>query len=306
MAVPRPKPRHRKTTTHEAPSPSSTQQSSTMICEPSMVNAWKRPRQTRTLNLYLPGPPAVLVMPGRQRLAQQSLPRSLSTSRTVLERHVDEVVVPFSDSIHFSNDPVPRRLTSSQKRANQWRRWSEDVIPRMIVPYLSYIQKTSSLRDTNVPGERHRNEGECCSGCRTRNIKVACVLFDGMLLTCFLSSNISLMYIIAFEEITIISCPCFPAPLQLLRRGLFPCAPMAPSLAVDLRVLEFVRLLFVRQSPNHTAWCDTLETFLEGMKYKLTSKVNIPLLALGHIHTQPSSRIACGVASAMRFTGTGS
>ncbi|KAG1778076.1 hypothetical protein EV702DRAFT_1179091 [Suillus placidus] len=80
------------------------------------------------------------------------------------------------------------------------------------------------------------------------------------------------MYITAFEEITIITCPCFPALLQLLCHGLFPCAPMAPSLAVDLRVLEFVHLLFVCQSPNQTAWCDALETFLDGMGYKLTSK----------------------------------
>ncbi|KAG0696429.1 hypothetical protein DFH29DRAFT_984613 [Suillus ampliporus] len=175
-------------------------------------------------------------------------------SRTELEHKDDEATIPFSDSLHFSDHPVPRRLTSSQKRANQWRRWSEDIIPRMIVPYLSYIEETLSLRHANVPGERHSNDGECGTGCRTRSIKVACVLFD------------------AFEEITIIACPCFPAPLQLLRRGLFPCAPMVPSLAVDLRVLEFVRLLFVRQSPNQTAWCDALETFLDGMRYKLTSK----------------------------------
>ncbi|KAG1772840.1 hypothetical protein EV702DRAFT_976390 [Suillus placidus] len=156
--------------------------------------------------------------------------------------------------MHFSNDASPRRLTSSQKRANQWRRWSEDIIPAMIVPYLSYIQETVSLRHANTPAIRHRTDGECGTGCRTRNIKVACVFSD------------------AFEEIAIIACPCSPAPLQLLRRRLFPCAPLAPSLAVDLRLLEFVRLLFLRQSPNQTAWCDALETFLDRMKYKLRLK----------------------------------
>ncbi|KAG2114674.1 uncharacterized protein F5147DRAFT_743849 [Suillus discolor] len=168
-------------------------------------------------------------------------------SRTELEHKDDEAIIPFRDSLHFSDHPVPRHLTSSQKRANQWRRWSEDIILRMIVPYLSYIEETLSLRHANIPGEHHSNDGECGTGCRTRSIKVACVLFD------------------AFEGITIIACPCFPAPLQLLRRGLFPCAPMVPSLA-------FVRLLFIRQSPNQTAWCDALETFLDGMRYKLTSK----------------------------------
>lgn len=277
MAVHRLKPRRRRETILDSPSPPSTQQSSTIICEPWMVKKWKRPRETKKLNLYLPGPPPVLVMPGRRHLSQQVLPRSLSMSRTELEHKDDEATIPFSDSLHFSDHPVPRRLTSSQKRANQWRRWSEDIIPRMIVPYLSYIEETLSLRHANVPGERHSNDGECGTGCRTRSIKVACVLFDGML-SSFLSFNIGLMYFTAFEEITIIACPCFPAPLQLLRRGLFPCAPMVPSLAVDLRVLEFVRLLFVRQSPNQTAWCDALETFLDGMRYKLTSKVSISLL----------------------------
>ncbi|KAG2341701.1 hypothetical protein BDR05DRAFT_976848 [Suillus weaverae] len=40
---------------------------------------------------------------------------------------------------------------------------------------------------------------------------------------------------------------------------------MAPSLA-------FICLLFIRQSPNQTAWCNALETFLDGMGYKLTLK----------------------------------
>ncbi|KAG2087443.1 uncharacterized protein F5147DRAFT_748525 [Suillus discolor] len=155
----------------------------------------------------------------------------------------DGPVFPFSDSIHFSNDAGPHRLTSSQKRANQWRRWSEDVIPRMIVPYLSHIQETVSLHHANMPAIRHRTDGECRTGCRT-----------------------------PFEEITIIACPCSPALLQLLRCGFFPCAPVAPSLAVDLRLLEFVHLLFLRQSPNQMTWCDALETFLDGMKYKLRLK----------------------------------
>ncbi|KAG1856428.1 hypothetical protein F4604DRAFT_1590299 [Suillus subluteus] len=224
-----------------------------------MNRAWRRPRQTRQLNLYLPAPPPVLVLPGRQRLTQQNFCRPSSAPRTPVTQEdidiTDELL--FSDSLHFSNDPIGHRLTSSQKRANQWRRWSQDVIPSLLVPYLSYIQQTSVLRYTNAPGQTQQDLGVCQAGCRTRNITVACVHFD------------------ALKEINIITCPCFPAPLQLLRRGLFPCAPLAPSLTVDLRVLEFVRLLFVRQSPNQTAWCDAVETFLDGMGYKLSCKNNL-------------------------------
>ncbi|KAG1721173.1 uncharacterized protein EDB91DRAFT_1037293, partial [Suillus paluster] len=77
------------------------------------------------------------------------------------------------------------------------------------------------------------------------------------------------------KEINIITCPCFPVPLQLLCHGLFPCTPLAPSLTVDLHILEFVRLLFVHQAPNQIAWCNAVETFLDGMRYKFSCKVSL-------------------------------
>ena len=62
--------------------------------------------------------------------------------------------------------------------------------------------------------------------------------------------------------------------LQLLQRGLFPCAPLLPSLAVDLNMLEFVNELFVNAAPNTTAWCETLESFLGSRRYKLSTQVS--------------------------------
>ena len=73
--------------------------------------------------------------------------------------------------------------------------------------------------------------------------------------------------------IEIDACQCSPAALQLLSQGYFPCAPIAPTLAVDLKMLEFVRELFVRMPPNTTAWCETLEAFLGNCRYKLTTRV---------------------------------
>lgn len=76
------------------------------------------------------------------------------------------------------------------------------------------------------------------------------------------------------KSLSIKHCPCSPAPLRLLSMGLFPCTPTAPSLAVDLNVLDFCRGLFLRVGPNSTAWCDALESFLDARSYKLTTRVS--------------------------------
>jgi hypothetical protein len=48
---------------------------------------------------------------------------------------------------------------------------------------------------------------------------------------------------------------------------------MAPTLAVNLKMLEFARELFLQVAPNNTAWCDTLKSFLGSRRYKLTTQV---------------------------------
>ncbi|KIN96721.1 hypothetical protein M404DRAFT_162394, partial [Pisolithus tinctorius Marx 270] len=55
--------------------------------------------------------------------------------------------------------------------------------------------------------------------------------------------------------------------------GLFVCSLITPTLAVDLCVLEFVKTLFVWLTPNTTAWCEALESFLDAQGYKMQSKV---------------------------------
>ncbi|KAF8867706.1 hypothetical protein CPB84DRAFT_1666180, partial [Gymnopilus junonius] len=76
-----------------------------------------------------------------------------------------------------------------------------------------------------------------------------------------------------FERIEkLVVCTCTEPALQLLSKGLFPCAPTEPSLAVDLNVLDFAKELFVNAAPNTTAWCETLEGFLGSCKFKLTTR----------------------------------
>lgn len=55
--------------------------------------------------------------------------------------------------------------------------------------------------------------------------------------------------------------------------GYFPCTPYHPTLAVEICMLLFVTKLFVRISPNNTAWCTTVKDFLQGLGYHLASAV---------------------------------
>jgi hypothetical protein len=57
--------------------------------------------------------------------------------------------------------------------------------------------------------------------------------------------------------------------------GLFPCAPIAPTLAVSVSLLELVRELFLRVAPNVTGWCSALESVLRKKGYKLTGEVGV-------------------------------
>lgn len=69
-------------------------------------------------------------------------------------------------------------------------------------------------------------------------------------------------------------CHCTPAPLALLRRGFFGCAPVHPSIAVDMKMLDLVTRLFLNMAPNTTAWCETLDSFLREQGFKLEHPVS--------------------------------
>ncbi|KIJ11573.1 hypothetical protein PAXINDRAFT_31481, partial [Paxillus involutus ATCC 200175] len=138
------------------------------------------------------------------------------------------------------------------KRQNQCRRWSQDVIPTLLRPYMQYVRVTGSLSTVEnvvIP--------PCVHSCASRQLQVTCLYFD------------------CLEIRTLSVCPCRPAPLQLVALGLFGCAPLSPSLAVDFRVLELVKALFVRMTPNLSGWTEALESFLNDRGYKLATRDNL-------------------------------
>ncbi|THU87793.1 hypothetical protein K435DRAFT_577082, partial [Dendrothele bispora CBS 962.96] len=136
------------------------------------------------------------------------------------------------------------------KRQRLFQRWKM-LLPTLLQPYMELMCTTNSLRDVcglNLEPERCK----CCQNARELTVKV--VRFD------------------KYESIRLWASGCRPAAVQLIGSGLFPCAPVYPSLAVDVRMLDFVTRLFLRISPNHTAWCSTVEDFLRCQGYRLEGK----------------------------------
>ncbi|KAI6112745.1 hypothetical protein F5141DRAFT_1002593, partial [Pisolithus sp. B1] len=139
-----------------------------------------------------------------------------------------------------------------QKQEIQWQWWSQDIIPALLNPYLQYLQVSESLRVVVDSIVDHRSQ---CLTCVVHPLTICCLFFDRL------------------EDIEISYCDCTPAPICLMECGLFACSPVAPTLAVDLHVLEFMRTLFVHLTPNMTAWSEALESFLDAQGYQLQSKV---------------------------------
>jgi CxC1 like cysteine cluster associated with KDZ transposases len=109
---------------------------------------------------------------------------------------------------------------------------------------------------------------------------ISIVSLSILLTSCWLT-----VFVEGIERIELHICKCSTAALQLLSRSLFPCAPLEPSLAVDLKMLQFAKELHLRSPPNNTAWCEALETFLESRGYKLQTRVCTCLLTHSMTYT---------------------
>ena len=69
----------------------------------------------------------------------------------------------------------PGRL-GQQKKQQQWRKWSEDVIPALLQPYMALLHETQSLQ--NIKSKWYVDScAGCVKGCL---LDVTCVYFESM------------------------------------------------------------------------------------------------------------------------------
>ncbi|KAJ7874854.1 hypothetical protein B0H13DRAFT_2348424 [Mycena leptocephala] len=142
--------------------------------------------------------------------------------------------------------PVPAHNPGQhhRKRAAQWQ---QEVIPAILPHFAHLLQETKSLRDL---GASCPSQSPC--NCSTKLHKVTIVCFS------------------TIKDLELQVCKCTPAAVQLMQVGAFSCAPILPSLAVDLWVLEYTMDLFLLQvALNNTAISITPERVLSNMGFQL-------------------------------------
>ena len=245
----------------------------------------RRPRQSQ--GQFVPGPRHILSVPGQDYVQHLSTTRGrpqkcLQQNQTPDDSNInpspdpaDSSHIPTSDfdfmtDILITDPPETEEMRQERlrlKKRRQWVRWTQEVIPSLLQPHLRLLHKSNSLCNVS-----RLSTYQCtCGGSSSRSLTVVCVFFESTCNKFFLEFRLT--FFVELQVIRINACQCSPAARQLLSRGLFPCAPIAPTLAVDIKMLEFVRELFLRMPPNTTSWCETLEVFLGKQSYKLTTRV---------------------------------
>ena len=124
--------------------------------------------------------------------------------------------------IHLEQDKLSRHAWQKHAQA-YW--WGNDVLPSLIHPFMSF------QREWNAGARVDSIEHCLCSECH-HLLKIVCIHMEYL------------------EDIELVVCSRRTAGIQLVHQGLFPCSPLAPTLAVSMDMLEFVSDLFVNMAPN--------------------------------------------------------
>jgi hypothetical protein len=79
-----------------------------------------------------------------------------------------------TEGLHISQDPLVAVSRNSRKKLKQWQRWSLEIIPSLIQPFLEYKRLSDNLRNEVV-----RESSICGNDCPRRQLKIVRVTFSG-------------------------------------------------------------------------------------------------------------------------------
>ncbi|KAF9505389.1 hypothetical protein BS47DRAFT_1306700 [Hydnum rufescens UP504] len=134
----------------------------------------------------------------------------------------------------------------AQQKHAQAHRWGDDVLPSLIHPFMRF------QREQNTGAQVDFIKPCMCSQCH-HILKIICVHVEYL------------------EDIDVVVYSHHPAAIQLVGQGLFPCSPLALTLAVSMDMLEFVSDLFVNVAPNEQAWAATLMKYLKACGHEFAT-----------------------------------
>jgi hypothetical protein len=149
-----------------------------LIPESDIVSS-RRPYGSRNLRLSFEGRVSTSVGLFSQVLAEED---SLVPADEEEDELPPTAVVGGDFVVDESVADVLAREKLAAKKQRQWRKWSEDVIPALLQPYMALLRETEGLRHINLK----RQADDSCDGCSSgRLLNVTCVYFESRLIFYF-------------------------------------------------------------------------------------------------------------------------
>lgn len=183
-----------------------------------------------------------------------------------LDDYTRDLVSPGSDDggmeMQVQRNPDPDR--HRRRRAAQYATWRDRVIPGLLRPFMEY--RRAAQREEQPPAP-------ACDCHAPRSLTVGLADWEGEF-TNIAHCQVLTARLAGFTTRRIQYCDCFGAAQHLLALGYFPCAPIRPSLAFSLQLLELVSVHALNVAPNTTAWATTLETFWARRGFVVETRVS--------------------------------
>ena len=113
------------------------------------------------------------------QVLESSVPHESQANDSVLDDSLSDVQMLYRNSVsvnedYSSDDDIESLEKRSNKKMQQWKKWTEVIIPAMLQPYMALMHKTDSLR--NIENCR---KSPFCNGCNNgRILNVTCIYFN--------------------------------------------------------------------------------------------------------------------------------